>query len=200
MILYGRNLSPFTRRVAVWMTLQGRPFERREWALAEHAAEIGAVNPVVRVPALTLDDGTSLIEAWAICDWLDMTAPDRALIPLSGPGRTAALQAVALASAVADKTVTLVYEKNRRDPAFHVAEIIAKTERQIAQGLAALEALAPERGWLGGAAVNGADIALVCAHDFVAVTNAYLLAAGYPRLSALADRANALPAFAESRP
>jgi glutathione S-transferase len=27
MILYGRFLSPFVRRVAVWMNLQGRAFE-----------------------------------------------------------------------------------------------------------------------------------------------------------------------------
>ena len=30
MILYGRNMSPFVRRVAIWCALQGRQIERRE--------------------------------------------------------------------------------------------------------------------------------------------------------------------------
>ena len=205
MILYGRNLSPFTRRVAIWLTLQGRAFERRELSVVDHFDQIAAVSPVARVPVLALDDGTLLIEAWAICDWLDMTAPQAALIPASGPARTAALQAVALASAVADKVVALVYEKNRRDPALHYPAVIAKIERQIAGGLAALEAQAPDHGWpdhgwIGGDAPNGADVALVCAHDIAAATNAYLLKPGYPRLAGLAARANALPAFAATKP
>lgn len=200
MILYGRNMSPFVRRVAVWMTLQERAFERREVSVAEHFDQVAAVNPVARVPALTLDDGTTLIETWAICDWLDMTAPDRALIPAAGPARTAAHQAIALASGAADKMVTLVYEKNRRDPAFQVPAVIAKTETQIAGALAALDALIPEADWLGGAKPNGADIAAVCAHDFAAFVNPHLLGPGYPRLAALAGRANALPAFAATRP
>ena len=204
MILYGRNLSPFTRRVAIWLTLQGRAFERRELSVVDHFDQIAAVSPVARVPVLALDDGTWLIEAWAICDWLDMTAPQAALIPASGPARTAALQAVALASAVADKVVALVYEKNRRDPALHYPAVIEKIERQIAGGLAALEALAPDHGWpdgwIGGDAPNGADVALVCAHDIAAATNAYLLKPGYPRLAGLAARANALPAFAATKP
>ncbi|PIY72869.1 MAG: glutathione S-transferase family protein [Rhodobacterales bacterium CG_4_10_14_0_8_um_filter_70_9] len=200
MILYGRNLSPFTRRVAIWLTLQGRAFERRELSVVDHFDQIAAVSPVARVPVLALDDGTRLIEAWAICDWLDMTAPQAALIPASGPARTAALQAVALGSAVADKVVALVYEKNRRDPALHYPAVIEKIERQIAGGLAALEALAPDHGWIGGDAPNGADVALVCAHDIAAATNAYLLKPGYPRLAGLAARANALPAFAATKP
>lgn len=28
MILYGRNLSPFTRRLALWFAMQGREVER----------------------------------------------------------------------------------------------------------------------------------------------------------------------------
>lgn len=200
MILYGRNLSPFTRRVAIWMTLQGRGFERRELSVTDHFDRIAALSPVARVPVLELDDGTRLIEAWAICDWLDMTAPGAALIPAGGAARTAALQAVALASAVADKVVALVHEKNRRDPALHFPAVIAKIEGQIAGGLRALEALAPDHGWLGGDAPGGADVALVCAHDIAAATNPYLLAPGYPRLARLAERAEALPAFAATKP
>ena len=89
MILYGRNLSPFARRVAIWCALQGRKLERREISVAgTDFDEIKAHHPVARVPILILDDGTHLIETFAICDYLDETAPNGTrLIPDSGAAR-----------------------------------------------------------------------------------------------------------------
>ena len=47
MILYGRNLSPFRRRVAIWCALQGRQLERRELMVAGLDFEaITATKPV----------------------------------------------------------------------------------------------------------------------------------------------------------
>ncbi len=40
-----------------------------------------AVNPQARVPALTLDDGTTLIQSAAIFEWLEETHPTPALLP-----------------------------------------------------------------------------------------------------------------------
>ena len=116
MILYGRNLSPFARRVAIWAALQGRDLERRELTvMGEDFEKIRAVNPVARVPALVLDDGTKLIESFAICDWLDETAPGgRRLVPARGEARRDCLQRLALANSVAEKAVAMVYERNRR--------------------------------------------------------------------------------------
>jgi glutathione S-transferase len=63
------------------------------------------------VPTLVTDDGVSLVESGAILDWLDeLVGPGRALIAASGPERRAALQVCALASGLADKAVSLVYE------------------------------------------------------------------------------------------
>ena len=91
MILYGRNLSPFTRRVAIWCAMQGRQIERRELMVAgPDFDEIKAHSPVVRVPILVLDDGAHLIESFAICDYLDETAPNGTrLVPASGAARMA---------------------------------------------------------------------------------------------------------------
>ena len=47
MILYGRNLSPFRRRVAIWCALQGRKVEWRELMVAgPDFEEIKATEPV----------------------------------------------------------------------------------------------------------------------------------------------------------
>lgn len=201
MILYGRNLSPFTRRVAIWCALQGRGLERRELPVAGEAfEEILAHNPVGRVPILILDDGTHLIETSAICDWLDDTAPDGArLVPPTGQARRDCLQRIALANAVTEKAVAMVYEKNRRPDALHWREWQDRLARQIRGGLAALEERTGD-GFAGGDRPDGGDIAFVLAHDFLAVTNAWLLEPGRPRLAALAKRAAQIPAFADTLP
>ena len=78
MKLIGRNLSPYTRRVAVAMNVLGIAHERAyltPWQEAQ-ANEIRAANPLTRVPILVLDDGERLIESGAILDHL-MASPPR---------------------------------------------------------------------------------------------------------------------------
>lgn len=202
LILYGRSLSPFARRVEVWCALQGREVERRRILVSgEDFETLKGLNPVGRVPVLVTEDGAHLIETQAIIDWLEDTAPEgRRLLPRTGPARRDAMQEMAFGNSVAEKGVALVYEKNRRPEEFQWPEWRARLEGQIAGGLAAIEAHAPDDGWLGGEGPGAGDVACVIAHDFLATTNPHLLDAGYPKLKALAERAHALPAFAETMP
>lgn len=202
MILYGRDLSPFARRVAIWCALQERELERRPLTVAgEDFDKLKAINPVGRVPILVPEDGEPLIETAAIIDWLEETAPaDRRLIPGGGPERRKVMQGMAFGNSVVEKGVALVYEKNRRPEEFQWPEWRARIEGQIAGGLEALEARIPESGWMGGANPDGADVCAAIAHDFLAVTNPHVLEGGYPRLKALAARAAEHPAFAASKP
>lgn len=202
MILYGRNLSPYARRVAVWCGLQGREIERREIPpMGDTWDEVRAHNPVGRVPILILEDGTELIETWAICDWLEDTAPEgRRLVPPTGTPRRDCLQRLALANSTVEKVVALVYEKNRRPEEYQWPDWQERLITQIRGGLAAMEAAAPEAGWHGGARPDGSDIATVIAVQMAEATNPWLLAPGYPRLAALSDRAMALAPFAETDP
>lgn len=202
LILYGRNLSPFARRVAIWCALQGREVERRKILVTGPDFDtLRVLNPVGRVPVLVTEDGAHLIETAAIVDWLeDTAAPMARLLPPTGPARRAMMQEIAYANGVAEKGVALVYEKNRRPEQYQWADWRARLEGQIAGGLAALEAHAPETGWLGGERPMGSDVAFVVAHDFIAATNPHLLDGRYPKLAALAARAAALPAFADTTP
>lgn len=203
MILYGRDLSPFVRRVAIWCALQGREVERRPLAATdpEESKEIAKVHPGVRVPALVLDDGAVLIETFAICDWLDESAPEgRRLVPERGLARRDCLQRLGLANATAEKCVAMVYERNRRPEEFHWPEWQRRVANQIQGGFAALEAAMPEAGFHGGEAMDGSDIAILCAWQFAEVTNPWLLTPGYPRLAAHAERAMEIPIVAETKP
>ena len=205
MILYGRNLSPFVRRVAIWCALQGRTVESRPLAATEaaDAEAIRKVHPGLRVPALELGDGTILIETFAITDWLDETA-DAAngtrLLPTSGAARRDCLQRIGIASATAEKAVALVYEKNRRPEAYHYPDWQARLISQIQGGLDAMEASVRETEFFGGQSPDGSDIATLCALQFVEVTNAFVLNEGYPRLRAHAARCMDLPAIAATHP
>ncbi len=202
MILYGRDLSPFARRVAIWCSFQDRALDRRDiLTFGEDFERLKTLNPVGRVPILELEDGTQLVETYAICDWLDETSPNgwRGLPP-RGDARRTAYQRLAIASGAAEKAVALVYDRNRRPEEYHWKEWQQRLVAQIQGGLKAMEAAAPANGWTNGDGPDAGDIAAVIAYQFVEATNPWVLEPGYPRLTALVERAMILPAFAETKP
>ncbi len=168
MILIGQYDSPFVRRVAIAMALYGIGFEHRRWSIFGDADLVARHNPLVRIPALVLDDGTVLTDSWAILDELDdMVGPDRALMPPTPALRRQARAVCALGTGLADKSVALFYELR-----LHAApaEIwAARLRRQIGAALAALEADRAGRAtpfWFG-AAISHADIAVACTLRFL---------------------------------
>lgn len=111
MILVGQYDSPPTRRVAVALHHYRLPFTRDTRSIFGDAKGIGQINPLIRVPALILDDGEVLIDSAAILDHLDAQVGDRALVPASGPERRQVLQMTALAQGTAEKAVSVLYER-----------------------------------------------------------------------------------------
>ena len=168
--------------------------------MGETYAALKRINPVGRIPALSIDEGENLIETTAIIDYLEESAPaDRRLIPVSGADRRHCLQRIAIANSTSEKAVALLYERNRRPEEFHWHEWHDRLEDQIAGGLAYLETIVPKSGWMGGDRPDGSDVAAVCAYDFLAITNKSLLT-DCPKLAALSARANELEAFRSSYP
>ncbi len=202
MILYGRMLSPFARRVAVWRRLQGGDFDHRPLMVSgEDWEKLREINPMGRVPVVVTPDGETLVETSAIIDWLEEDAPVKSrLIPGSGRARRDVMQAMAYGNSTVEKGVALVYEKNRRPEEYQWADWRARLESQVASGLQCIEDRCPKTGWLGGDRPNGADICFVIAHDFIKATNPYLLDAGYPKLAAMAKASEGVAAFASTHP
>ncbi|MBB2969583.1 glutathione S-transferase family protein [Mesorhizobium sp. RMAD-H1] len=199
MILIGQYDSPFVRRVAIAMRLYGMGFEHRPWSVFRDADEIAAFNPLSRVPTLVLDDGEALIESAAILDYLDeiggVTNP---LIARSGPDRRKALKVCALATGMADKGVSLVYERVLRSQESEIW--VERCRVQIGRVLDVLEADIAARGtpfWFGDA-IGHADIAVACALRFVSEADPSLFdRRHYPALAALSARCEALAPFQE---
>lgn len=202
MILVGRYLSPFTRRVAVSLRLLGMAYDHNPLATSTDKEAIRRINPLARVPALILDDGEVLIESAAILDHLDeLAGPARALLPPRGAERRVALRLVALALGACEKAVSAYYELTRRPEDKCHMPWVEDCRQQVVDGLADIEAAAGGDAWLVGDRITQADISAVCALEFVRKVQPQLVAdEPFPRLEALSRRAHDLPAFAETRP
>jgi glutathione S-transferase len=197
MILIGQYDSPFVRRVAIALRLYGIGYEHRPWSTFGDADRIAPFNPLRRVPTLVLDDGEALIESGAILDHLDeLAGPSRAMIARSGVARRQALKVCALATGLADKAVSLVYER-----VLHQAtseQWIARCRTQIGDVLGVLDASrngAATRFWTGDS-IGHADIAVACALRFTREAHPGLFdEQRWPALARHATTCEALEAF-----
>ena len=197
MILIGQYDSPFVRRVGIALTLYGLPFEHRPWSIFADADKIRPYNPLTRVPTLVLDDGEVLIESHHIVDYVDRLVPaDRIMFPAAEPARHRALKVAALATGMADKAVSLFYEKVLHPD---VSEVWAtRCRTQILAAMDALEADRADRrgGYWFGHTIGHADIAVAVALRFIAEAHPGLVTmAGFPALAAHAARLETLSAF-----
>jgi glutathione S-transferase len=199
MILIGQYDSPFVRRVAIAMRLYGLPFEHRPWSTFGDGDLIAPFNPLRRVPTLVFWDGEVLIESTAILDYLDeLVGPDKAMIATGGPERRHALKICALATGLADKAVSLVYERVLRKDQSKIW--VERCEAQIGGVLDMLEeerAAIASTYWFGDH-IGHADIMVACALRFTGEAHPPLLGVErHPTLTAHAARCEALPAFCE---
>ncbi|WP_278397148.1 lycopene cyclase family protein [Stutzerimonas kunmingensis] len=154
--------------------------------------------------AVTLDDGRVLIDSNAILDHFDQQAgAERALLPLSGPQRSEAMNLLAFAVGACEKTVAAYYERDRRPEGLVWDDWYRHCEDQARGALALLDAHQAERGErpLLGERMSQVDISAVVAYDFARITLPDTLAPDgtFPHLASASQRANALPAFAQTQ-
>jgi glutathione S-transferase len=166
-ILIGQYDSPFVRRVAIALRLYGIAYEHRPWSTFGDADRIAPFNPLRRVPTLVLEDGEALVESGTILDHLDETVgSSRAMIAEAGAPRRHALKVCALATGLADKAVSLIYERVLHQTTSD--QWVARCRTQIADVLTVLEASRADRVtpyWFG-TTIGHADIAVACALRF----------------------------------
>jgi glutathione S-transferase len=201
MILVGQYDSPYVRRVAIALHHYGIAFTRNPISVFTDAGQMAAINPLVRIPSLVLDDGEVLIDSAAILDHLDeVVGPVRALMPRSGGERRRVMQLVAVASGAIDKAGAQVYERH-----FHATGAVneawlARCRDQMRGGLAYLE----ERlsgDWLVLGRFTQADLTAAALVGYIKLRLSEIdVARDYPRLAALAARCEVLPAFVAARP
>jgi glutathione S-transferase len=201
MILIGQYDSPFVRRVAVTLHHYHMPFTRNALSVFSNVPQMKKVNPLIRVPALSLESGETLIDSGAIIDYLDETAgPARALTPAHGPERRRVLRVVALATGAMDKAVQLAYERH-----FHTAKTLSREweKRCLSQITGTLAELEHTCGapWFFDNQMSQADITIGCLIFYLRNRIEDVFPANkYPKLHSLSLHCEMRDEFVASRP
>lgn len=198
MQLIGYLDSPFVRRVAVSADLMGIPFEHRELSIFRDFDEFRAINPLVKVPTLVLDDGTVLVESGLILDHLeDQAPPERRLMPTDTDDLLRARRLLGIEIVALEKAVALIYERRHRP---EDKQHPRWEERVVTQLRGACDLLEHETdladSWLLGARMLQPDITLAVGWRFIQ-THWFedVPSADYPNLTRFSARAEALEAY-----
>ncbi|WP_395664752.1 glutathione S-transferase family protein [Methylocella sp.] len=190
--------SPFGRKVQLAAALLGLSDEIEivPTDTSDPASGLLEVNPLGKIPTLTLDDKTTYYDSRVIVDYLDHRAArdgrvGAGLIPAEPAARFRALTQAALADGLMEASLAQIYEvrarkADKQDPAW-----IEKHAGKAARALAAFEAAPPD------GARSVADVGLAAALGYLDLRFAGAWRESHPKLVAwLAAFAAETPAFA----
>jgi glutathione S-transferase len=198
MILRSTAASPFARKVRIAAELLGLAgkIEVRETDLNDPADSIHVQNPLGKVPALVLDDGTTYYESRVILDYLDHLAGGGRIIPREAPARFEALRLQALCDGVTEASLLIVYESRYRPDDKRVQGWVDRQEGKVKRALDALEAAPPQLTPVP----DVGQIALACLLGYCDLRFEGAWRKDHPKLVAWLDRfAAQVPAFAETK-
>ena len=134
--------SPFVRKVMVVAYETGLEprIERIPTAVAptKRNDEVARENPLVKIPALTTDEGLVIYDSSVICEYLDTLQSGAKLFPAAGKPRWLALRQQALGDGLLDAAILGRYE-SLRPREFQWQEWIDAQLRKVRGALSALE-------------------------------------------------------------
>ncbi len=193
MQLIGMLDSPYVRRVAIALHHLHLPFDHTFLSVFRNVDEFSQINPLIKAPTLICDDGEVLMDSTLILAYIEKLA-GQMLMPETMADYRRSLRLIGLGLNACDKTVQIEYERKR--PADKQSQ--PWQSRIQSQVIAAYDLLEPyaSSGWLVGDRLTQADITVCVAWQFTQHMTADVVKRDrYPTLSALSERAEALPEF-----
>lgn len=202
MKLYSYFRSSAAYRVRIALNLKGLSYETAPVHLVNDAnkrPEFRAVNPQMRVPALSTPQGETLIQSLAIIEYLDETHPEPPLLPRDPVAR-------AKVRALAQLVACDIHPLNNIGPLRYLRHQMGQDQGAIdawyhhwvRAGFEALEALIEPGPYAWGKQVTLADLCLV-----PQVANARRLKVPlqrFPKIVGVDAACLELPAFDRARP
>jgi len=144
MTLFHNPASPFVRKVRVLLIETG---QQDRVALqgcmptpVNPDAQLVHENPVGKIPALRLADGSALHDSRVILDYLDHQHVGNPLIPRDGSARWRRLTLASMADGIMDAAVLVRYETAMRPADKHWDQWLDEQRNKIRRTLAELEA------------------------------------------------------------
>jgi glutathione S-transferase len=135
--LYSSPTSPYVMKVRAVAAELGVALELENVAIHAMPSDFGLINPVNRIPALRLDDGSLMLDSRVICEYLDWLKGST-LLPPSGSARWQVLKLQVFGDGLLDAAVPRRAEMNR-PAAQQSPPRLAEYERSIRQVLDALD-------------------------------------------------------------
>lgn len=202
MNIYGYWRSTTSYRVRIALNLKKVSYQTVPVDLvagSQTAPDFTTLNPAQAVPALVLEDGTTLTQSMAILDWLEETRPEPPILPRD-PVARAKVRAAALGIACDIHPVNNLRVVARLKSMGHGQEDAVEWMNDwMERGFAAFERLIdPETTFCFGDTPGLADICLV-----PQLYNAHRWGCDltpFARLTEIEARCLALPAFDAARP
>jgi len=198
MILRSSPPSPFGRKIKLAIGILGLDKD----VTVEKADPTDAndtlrkQNPIGKIPALIVEDGTVLYDSPVILEHLDHRAGGGKILPKEANARFAALTLQALCDGILDAGILLVYEGRWRPADMHVQKWTDHQRGKVQRALELLEAAPPKLD----AIPNVGQITLACALGYGDLRFEGKWRKDHPRLVTWLDEFSAkVPAFEATR-
>ena len=145
MILRSSPPSPFGRKIKLAMSILGLDsqvtIEKAD--PTDPGDSIRQQNPIGKIPALIIENGTVLYDSPVILEYLDHRAGGGKIVPQEPNARFAALTLQALCDGILDACILLVYEGRWRPAEKHEQKWIDHQTGKVQRALDVLEANPP---------------------------------------------------------
>jgi len=201
MKLLGSVASPYTRKVRIVLAEKKIDCDFETVDVSPPENPVNAHNPLGKVPALVLDDGTALFDSRVIVEFLDAVSPLARLIPEDNRERVAVRRWEALADGALDAGLLIRYESLR--PKKEQSKAWAdKQTGKLKRGLAMIAAELGDKAWCHGDRYSLADIAVGCCLGWVEFRKpgGVEWRDDYPNLVHFYDKLMERSAFADTAP
>jgi glutathione S-transferase len=199
MILRFSPSSPFVRKVRIAVALLGfdKDVKIERADTTDPNDSLRKINPLGKIPALIIEDGSAVYDSRVILDYLDDRAGGGTIVPRDSKARLAALRLQALADGILDASILTVYEGRYRKPEMHEPKWLELQAGKVSRALGMMEAAPPPIDPMP----NVGQITLACALGYRDFRFGGSWRGEYPRLVAWLDNfAARVPAFAATKP